>query len=38
MTFVFDTLPANLAQMQALPEAARSTPEQAAALTVCLCS
>jgi len=39
MTFVFEALPATLAQMQALPEAVRTTPEQAAALTVCaLCA
>ena len=38
-TITFKTLPANLAQMKALPEAALSTPFQAAALTVCaLCT
>ncbi len=34
-TFTFTALPESLAQMQALPEAARQTPYQAAALTVC---
>lgn len=34
-TFSFAALPESLAQMQALPEAALSTPFQAAALTVC---
>ena len=38
-TIAFKTLPATLAQMKALPEAALSTPFQAAALTVCaLCT
>ena len=38
-TITFKTLPANLTQMKALPEAALSTPFQAAALTVCaLCT
>lgn len=35
VTFSFASLPENLAQLQALPEAALSTPFQAAALTVC---
>jgi len=34
-TFTFAALPESLAQMQALPEAARQDPFQAAALTVC---
>lgn len=34
-TFTFHKLPENLAQLQALPEAALATPFQAAALTVC---
>lgn len=38
-TFVFANLPENLQQLQALPEAALSTPFQTAALTVCaLCA
>lgn len=38
-TFVFPALPENVAQMQALPEAALKTPYQTAALTVCaLCA
>lgn len=35
VTFSFSSLPKNLTQLQALPEAALSTPFQAAALTVC---
>lgn len=34
-TFTFAALPESLAQMQSLPEAARETPFQTAALTVC---
>ena len=38
-TFTFQTLPKNLAQLQALPEAALRDPFQTAALTVCaLCA
>ncbi len=38
-TFVFSALPESLAELQALPEAALSTPFQTAALTVCaLCA
>lgn len=35
VTFSFASLPENLAQLQALPEATLTTPFQAAALTVC---
>ena len=39
VTFTFDALPESLSQMQALPEAALSSPFQTAALTVCaLCA
>ena len=38
-TFIFDALPENLSQLQALPEAQMQTPYQTAALTVCaLCA
>lgn len=38
-TFTFETLPENLAQLQALPEAALVSPFQTAALTICaLCA
>ena len=39
VTFTFQELPENLAQMQALPEASLDTPFKTAALTVCaLCA